>query len=117
MSDRPDIKAIRARFEKSKEINRDIHTWRSADIDALLAEVERLEGAAKWLDWLEYNSLDLRCLNVPTGGDDYDIEWIVIEHYMAAPHERVVSERGARTPLEAIESARAALTATTGSEG
>ena len=44
----------------------------------------------KAMDELEYQSCDLRCLNVPTGGDDYDIEWVVIEHHMAEPKEREI---------------------------
>lgn len=39
---------------------------------------------------LEHKSCDLRCRNVPTGGDDYTIQWFVIEHYMAKPCEREI---------------------------
>lgn len=31
-------------------------------------------------DRLAYESWDLRSINVPTGGDDYLVHWIVIEH-------------------------------------
>lgn len=39
---------------------------------------------------LENRSCDLRCRNVPTGGDDYDVEWFVVEHYMEQPQEREI---------------------------
>ena len=60
-------------------------------------EYERL------LDELAYNSCDLRCLNVPTGGGDYDIEWVVIEHNMMSPKEREVG-RG-KSILKALSDA------------
>lgn len=46
---------------------------------------------------------DLRCIDIPTGGDDSDIAWIVIEHHMAKPHERQIGH--GRTPKEAIDAA------------
>ena len=55
------------------------------------------------LDELEYQSCDLRCLNIPTGAGDYDIEWVVIEHHMAEPHEREIG-RG-RSVLKALKAA------------
>jgi hypothetical protein len=49
---------------------------------------------------LEEKTCDLRCRNVPTGGDDYDVQWFVVEHHMAEPKER---ELGAgRDPIEAM---------------
>jgi hypothetical protein len=39
---------------------------------------------------LENRCCDLRCRNVPTGGDDYDVEWFVVEHYMQEPREREI---------------------------
>jgi hypothetical protein len=59
--------------------------------------------ATKLFVKLEEAACDLRCVNIPTGGDDYDIEWHVIEHYMATPHERIIG-RGS-TVLEALRSA------------
>lgn len=56
------------------------------------------------LQWLEYESNDLRCYNIPTGGDDYEIGWKVVSHHMTAPEER--NEGYGRTPLEAIQAAR-----------
>lgn len=52
---------------------------------------------------LESNSWDLRCVNIPTGGDDYDIGWRVIEHHMAEPCERIIGY--GTTPLEALKDA------------
>jgi hypothetical protein len=39
---------------------------------------------------LENRCCDLRCQSVPTGGDDYDVQWFVVEHYMQDPRERVI---------------------------
>jgi hypothetical protein len=58
------------------------------------------------LKWLEDNSYDLRCENQPTGGDDYDIIWMVYSHHMAKPHHRI--EGCGKTPMEAIQSAETA---------
>lgn len=62
---------------------------------------EQPEYAAKLLRWLEDESCDLRCIDVPTGGDDADIDWIVVGHYQAEPRMR---ERArASSPMAAIE--------------
>lgn len=52
---------------------------------------------------LECNSCDLRCVNVPTGGDDFERVWNVIEHHMDAPHERIIGF--GRTAIDALDSA------------
>lgn len=64
-----------------------------------------LEDAAR-LDWLQENSCDLRCIGAPTGGDDYDINWIVIEHHQATPHEREIGRSYTDDPRAAIDAAR-----------
>lgn len=64
-----------------------------------------LEDAAR-LNWLQENSCDLRCIGVPTGGDDYDINWIVIEHHQATPHEREIGRSYTDDPRVAIDAAR-----------
>lgn len=58
------------------------------------------------LDWLRDNSCDLRCIDVPTGGDDSDVHWVVIEHHMAKPHEREIGRSFSDEPREAIDAAR-----------
>lgn len=58
------------------------------------------------LEWLEAECCDLRCVSAPTGGGDYEVEWLVISHHQAEPQEREVG-RG-RTPLLAIEAAKGA---------
>ncbi len=62
-----------------------------------MSEVEYLIGR------LESECCDLRCRDVPTCGDDFDIEWAVIEHHMDEPHERVIGV--GRTPLLAMRNA------------
>lgn len=66
-------------------------------------QIEQLEGEKKGLKVIEDKSWDLRCIDEPTGGDDYDIAWIVIEHFMAEPKERQIGY--GKTPLEAIDQA------------
>lgn len=62
-------------------------------------EDERLLGAMRDESW------DLRCFDIPTGGDDADIGWRVIGHYQAEPHERVIAEIDRDDPAEAIRQA------------
>lgn len=62
-----------------------------------LCEEEKLWKA------IEDNTWDLRCIDEPTGGDDYNVAWIVIEHHMAEPKERQIGY--GKTPLEAIAQA------------
>jgi hypothetical protein len=67
----------------------------------------RLDAAEEMREafaWLEDESFDLRCLDIPTCRDDYDIEWVVISHHMDAPKER--EEGRGQTPLEASRSAK-----------
>jgi len=61
------------------------------------------------LDWLREETCDLRCINVPTGGDDYEVRWNVIQHHMAKPHERVIGESFTDDPRDAIDDARSRL--------
>lgn len=63
-----------------------------------------MKKAYDCLKWIENHCYDLRCLNVPTGGGgDFDVEWVIIGHYMSRPYERVRG-RG-RTVLDAINDA------------
>jgi hypothetical protein len=89
---------------------------------SILDEVERLRAeldeAKALLRYIEDQSRDVRCVNVPTGGGDADIEWVVIAHYMAEPREREIGYGwtvedaiiGAMNhdAIEAAEAARAA---------
>ena len=69
------------------------------------AENERLRADAKLLDAIQHESWDLRCFNIPTSGDDFDIGWSVIGHWQAEPHERVVAEVYVDDPRTAIRTA------------
>lgn len=64
-------------------------------------------GIVDWLTTIEDNCWDLRCVNVPTGGDDYDVGWRVIEHYMAHPNERIIGY--GNSPLEALNDAKSGI--------
>ena len=58
------------------------------------------------LNWLRDECCDLRCISVPTGGDDYDVRWVVIQHHMAEPREREIGESFTDDPRDAIRAAR-----------
>ena len=60
-------------------------------------------SAEQLLKRLDYETCDLRCVNVSTGGDDYDILWEVIEHHMYEPKERRIGQ--GMTPLTALHDA------------
>ncbi len=57
------------------------------------------------LDVLASNSWDLRCISVPTGGDDHDIDWIIVEHHQAEPCERTIAQAHSDDPRAAIRRA------------
>ncbi|OBR50243.1 hypothetical protein A6456_17845 [Paraburkholderia tropica] len=60
------------------------------------------------LDWLREECCDLRSISVPTGGDDADVNWIVIQHHMAQPREREIGRGFSDDPRAAIDAARKA---------
>ena len=64
---------------------------------------------AALLDALRDESWELRNFSMPTGGDDADIGWRVVGHWMAEPCERVIAEEYSDDPRKAI---RAAIKAT-----
>lgn len=69
-------------------------------------EIARLRADKARLDALMNESWDLRCFSMPTaGGDDADIGWRVIGHYMAEPCERVMGEVYVDDPRAAIDAA------------
>jgi hypothetical protein len=87
-----------------------------------LAATEGSDGDEKadseWLDIIEGECWDLRCLDVATFGGDYEVEWIVIEHHQAAPRQRQIG-RG-DSPVTALQDAVARTTSappTTDAEG
>jgi hypothetical protein len=57
------------------------------------------------LNALAENSWDLRCFETPTGADDADIGWRVVEHHMETPTERTVAEVFRDNPRQAIDAA------------
>lgn len=57
------------------------------------------------LDALASNYWDLRCVDVPTGGDDADIDWVVIEHHQGKPSEVEVDRAYRDDPRIAIRRA------------
>lgn len=73
-------------------------------ISALAKEESRPADTIR-LDALAAESWDLRSFNMPTGGDDADIGWRVIGHYMAEPKERIMGEAFTDNPRAAIDDA------------
>ena len=74
--------------------------------DLISKIIALLPDSNKWvrvMDRLGEENCDLRCVNVPTGGDDYITMWLVIEHYEQEPKEREIG-RG-KSALEALEDA------------
>lgn len=85
---------------------RDLTTWQTDAVMRVIdAEVEPMRADAKLLDAIQHESWDLRCFNIPTGGDDCDIGWSVIGHWQAEPHDRVVAEIYHDDPRAAIRAA------------
>lgn len=75
------------------------------------AALGKMRADTERLDELHLQSWDLRCFPIPTGGDDADIGWRVVGHWMAEPQERVVGEVFTDDPRAAIDAAiRASLT-------
>ncbi|MDN4061178.1 hypothetical protein QPK31_23440 [Massilia sp. YIM B02769] len=70
----------------------------------------------KLLDALGHASWGLEAFNMPTGGDDNEIGWRVIEYHMAAPHRRTVAEVYEDSPRAAIKAAIESPTPTHSSE-
>jgi hypothetical protein len=63
-----------------------------------------ITNAVDLLKVLEDECWDLRCVDEPTpGGDDGDIAWQVVGHWMSKPQERVIGY--GKTPKSAIEDA------------
>ncbi|WP_315129488.1 hypothetical protein [Comamonas antarctica] len=77
------------------------------------APVQAQEDArdTEMLNILQSECWDLRCISVATGGDDAEVHWQVIEHHMAAPHEREVGRAFNDDPRAAIRAAIAAARA------
>ncbi len=63
------------------------------------------EQLSQALEIIEQNCWDLRCVDIPTGADDADIGWQIIEHHMAPPKERIVGY--GKSPMEALNEAMA----------
>lgn len=81
-----------------------------AEVEKLQEENERLLEKSDLLQMLQDESLDARCIPLPTpGGDDADIGWQIISHHMAKPKERVIGEDFDDDLLNALRQARAAL--------
>ncbi|MDR5765001.1 hypothetical protein [Caballeronia sp. LZ028] len=78
-----------------------------AEIAALRERIAGMEKDAERLDWLREESCDLRCIDVPTGGDDSDVRWIVVQHHMSAPHERELARSTTDEPRDAVDAAMA----------
>ena len=70
------------------------------DVNEASVESVGMSIVESLLKELEEKTCDLRCVNEPTGGDDYDVKWVVIEHWMEEPKEREIG--CGRDPIEAM---------------
>ena len=70
------------------------------DADYILTEAATIINL---IGFLEENTIDLRCIDEPCQ-DDFDISWIVVEHYMDKPQEREIAR--ASTPIAALKDAK-----------
>ncbi|MBR8409787.1 hypothetical protein [Burkholderia cenocepacia] len=59
------------------------------------------------LNWLRDETCDLRCIDIPTGAGDGEVQWVVVQHHMSKPHEREIGRSNKEEPREAIDAARA----------
>lgn len=73
------------------------------------ADAGRVRECAELFKALREQSWDLRCFDVPTGGDDCDIGWRVVGHWQAEPKERVIAEVFVDDPAAAVRQALADL--------
>ena len=56
-----------------------------------MAELNNNElNAQQLFELMDKESWGLVPISVPTGGDDYEIVWNVIEYHQAEPHERLI---------------------------
>ncbi|HGO6078310.1 TPA: hypothetical protein ACK3PA_002723 [Burkholderia cenocepacia] len=89
-----------------------LNRLKTADWSALLAahpgqpEPRAEVTDTQRLDWLRDETCDLRCIDVPTGGGDSDVRWVVVQHHMSKPHEREIGRSHSEDPREAIDAAR-----------
>lgn len=87
-------------------------TWRenwntaSKELAELHDEIAEARKDSERLKIQERNCWAVIPEDEPTGGDDADIGWHVIEYHMAKPHERRIGY--GKTPQEALDAAKGA---------
>lgn len=62
-----------------------------------------LAHASAALKIIEQQCWSMKCEDVPTGGGDADVEWQIVSHHQAKPHERI--EGQGPTPMIALQRA------------
>lgn len=93
-----------------------IAAMKEAGMDRLVAEGQRCDAmtpqeAAKnsdteLLDAIAANYWDLKCVDVPTpGGDDADVDWIVVEHHMGKKGDVTIAQAYTDDPRAALRRA------------
>jgi len=127
------LKHLRSEFSDSYDCTRVWESWSVGTMgeDDFEPIIDRLEEIAdgilsvlthppyplddtKRFDKLRNESWDLRCFDIPTGGDDYDTGWRVVGHWMAEPHERTIAEVYHDDPRAAIDEAISSLSKSEG---
>jgi hypothetical protein len=103
----------RAKFAAQADYEHRIRSALSQPHPADERVVEVLDDTKRF-DKLRDESWDLRCFDIPTGGDDYDIGWRVVGHWMAEPRERTIAEVYHDDPRAAIDEAISSLSKSEG---
>lgn len=106
--ERDDLKADNAAKDAQLERFRSDRAYTVGFTDGHAAAEAKLAAAqadSDLLDAIKHNSWDLRCFDIPTGGDDADIGWRIVGHWQAKPHERTVAEVFSDNPRAAIRAA------------
>jgi hypothetical protein len=57
------------------------------------------------LDAMASNYWDIKCIDVPTGGGDADVDWIVVEHHMGKKGDVVIAQAHSDDPRRALAEA------------
>lgn len=57
------------------------------------------------LDALAANYWDLKCIDIPTGGGDADVDWIIVEHHMGKKGDVTIAQAYTDDPRAALRRA------------
>lgn len=94
--------------EQAEETRARWHKFARAAIAAMQPTPQEAakDSDTRLLDALAANCWDLKCVNVPTpGGDDADVDWIVVEHHMGKKGDVTIARAYTDDPRAALRRA------------